>query len=92
MITLYACAACGHTVFPARLLCLRCGGAAWTGVPCEEGVVAAVTMVHKGPLGEVRVLADVRVIARLRQNLPTGARVALHEAGDGALWGAEPCA
>ena len=83
MITLHACAACGHMLFPARTLCSRCGGAAWTVVPCEGGVVAAVTAL----LAEVRTPQAVRVIARLRQATAPGASVALHEAEDGAIWG-----
>lgn len=83
MITLYACAACGHTVFPARKLCSRCGGATWTGVPCGRGTAAAVTAL----LAEVRTPQAVRIIARLQQATAPGASVALHEAEDGAIWG-----
>ena len=83
MITLYACVACGHTVFPARKLCSRCGGAAWAGGPCDHGVVESVTAL----LADVRTPQAVRVIARLQHAISPGARVALHETNDGALWG-----
>ncbi len=83
MITLHACAACGYTVFPARQLCRRCGGASWTEAPCARGVVAAVTSM----LAEVHTPQAVRVILRLRRSAAAGTSVALHAADDGALWG-----
>ncbi len=83
MITLHTCTTCGHTVFPARQLCHRCGGSIWTNLPCGRGVIDAVTM----PLAEIRTPHAVRVIARLEHALPPGASVALHETEDGALWG-----
>jgi uncharacterized OB-fold protein len=42
----YCCQTCGHTLFPARLLCPACGGASWTRVPCENGRIAESTVVR----------------------------------------------
>ena len=84
---IYACSACGYTVFPARLLCHRCGGGTWTEMPCDRGMVAAVTAL----LAEVRTPQDVRLIVRLQRAAAPGASVTLHEAEDGALWGTPEC-
>ncbi len=87
MITLHACTTCGHTIFPARLLCARCGGSAWNDVSCENGVVAAVTTVQQTILAELRTPQNIRIIARLPHATPLGTSVALHETEDRILWG-----
>lgn len=87
---LRACIACGHTVFPARLRCPRCGGTAWRDDPCYTGVIEAVTAIQPADpvhLATVRTAHHVRLIVRLASAMTPGASVALHEAGDGAVWG-----
>lgn len=42
--TVRACEACGHAVYPPRILCPRCGGAAWKRRLAESGVVEEVTV------------------------------------------------
>lgn len=89
MITLHACIACGHIVFPARKLCHRCGGAAWAAVPCERGVIEAVTTVRHNPavpLACVRTPQGMQIIVRLDHAMTPGADVALYEVDGGGLW------
>jgi uncharacterized protein len=38
------CRSCGHVVFPARLLCPRCGGSGWDEAVALTGVVEEVTV------------------------------------------------
>ena len=38
-----ACTACGHVVYPARLLCPSCSRSSWESVPLEHGVVEQTT-------------------------------------------------
>jgi uncharacterized protein len=80
------CSACGHGVFPARLLCSRCGAAEWESREVEEGVVEDATLVRRAPggelavavpLGTVRVEGGVRVLARIDLGLVPGASVRL---------------
>lgn len=89
-VTLRACAACGHTTFPPRLRCHRCGGIAWRDEPCRNGVIEAVTAIHPADpihLATIRTPHAARLIVRLATAMPPGATVALHETADGALWG-----
>lgn len=69
-----SCSTCGHAVFPARLLCPRCGGSDWAITEVHEGVVDEATVVRRaagGPLpapvqlGTVRVACGPVVLARL---------------------------
>ena len=38
-----ACTACGHVVYPARLLCPQCSSSSWRSVPLDRGVVEETT-------------------------------------------------
>lgn len=40
----YACEACEHAVYPPRILCPQCGGAAWRRMLAEHGVVEELTV------------------------------------------------
>jgi len=42
--TVRACAACDHAVYPPRILCPRCGGAAWKRRIADSGVVEELTV------------------------------------------------
>ena len=95
-VGLFACDACGHVCFPARQLCHRCGGGAWTTVPAERGVVEEATAVlyqtdaeRAGPchLASVRTEAGVTLLVRLDQPARPGQAVALRLAGPGAVLG-----
>lgn len=68
------CSTCGHAVFPARLLCPRCGGSGWAIKEVQDGVVEDATVVRRaagGPLpapvqlGAVRIAGGPVVLARL---------------------------
>lgn len=90
MVKLRMCVECGHTEFPARLRCDRCGGTSWQDHPCSDGVIEAVTAIQPADaihLATVRTPQAVRLIVRLATAMPTGATVALHETEDGAVWG-----
>ncbi len=39
-----ACTACGHVVYPARLLCPRCAASSWRIIPLDRGVVEETTV------------------------------------------------
>jgi uncharacterized protein len=80
------CSACGHAVFPARLLCPRCGGSEWRRSDVAEGVVEDSTVLRRAPgapaldpvsLGSVRVAGGVVVIARIETGVENGAAVQL---------------
>jgi uncharacterized protein len=86
------CGACGHAVFPPRLLCPGCGASEWREEVAERGVVEEVTealfRVRSEPV--TRRLASVRtevgpvVIARLLDDAEPGAAVSL-ALSDGAV-------
>lgn len=93
-VTLSACTACGHSCFPARQICHRCGGAEWTPRPVERGVVEDATTVRyqadavqAGPchLASVRVAGAVVLLVRLDQAAVPGQEVALRMAGGAVL-------
>ena len=87
---LRTCVTCGHTEFPPRLRCHRCGGTSWRDRPCGDGVIEAVTAIQPADpvhLATVRTPQAVRLIVRLATALPLGATVALHETENGAVWG-----
>jgi uncharacterized protein len=80
------CSACGHAVFPARLLCPRCGGSGWTSKEVVEGAVEDATVVRRAPggplpapvqLGAVRVADGPVVLARLEPGTAAGVSVLL---------------
>lgn len=80
------CSACGHAVFPARLLCPRCGASEWRRHEVEEGVVEEATVVRRAPggpppapipVGSVRLRGGVAVVARLDPGVEEGSSVRL---------------
>ena len=96
MMILYACQGCGHVIFPARLLCHRCGAADWVETPCEQGTVQETTVMRQGfgepgaspvHLAAVQTAFGVTVIARLAGPSAPGATVTLTESADGAVLG-----
>jgi uncharacterized OB-fold protein len=75
------CSVCGHAVFPARLLCPRCGASAWEEREVDKGVVEEATGVQRAPggalpipvpLGSVRLQGGVPVVARLDAEVEEG--------------------
>ena len=99
-VAVLACTACGQVCFPARQLCHRCGGADWTTVPVERGVVEEATSVLYQADADRAVpchLASVRaggvvLLARLDQPTEPGQAVTLHQTETGAVlarWWAE---
>lgn len=80
------CSACGHAVFPARLLCPRCGASEWRSEDVGAGVVEEATLVERAPggplatpvaLGSIRLEGGVVVVARLEPALQRGDSVRL---------------
>lgn len=95
-VAIFRCGVCGHTCFPARQICRRCGGAEWTQVVVERGVVeAATTLRHQADtdradtchLASVRIECGVTVLARLDRLAEPGETVALFLADTGAVVG-----
>jgi uncharacterized protein len=85
-LPIWVCSACGHAVFPHRLLCPRCGGAEWRTEEVGSGVVEEVTTLRRAPggpiavpvpLGAVRLEGGVVVVARLEGGLEPGDSVRL---------------
>lgn len=85
-IPVSVCSACGHAVFPARLLCPRCGADEWQSEDVAAGVVEEATLVERAPggplappvaLGSIRLEGDVVVVARLASGLGRGDSVRL---------------
>jgi uncharacterized protein len=85
-LPIFRCARCGHEVFPARVLCPRCGSADWDSRTAAEGVVEQMTVVRRAPgepslepvpIGSVRVGKDIVVVARLLPGVEAGAPVQL---------------
>jgi uncharacterized protein len=80
------CSACGHAVFPARLLCPRCGGSDLKIREVDAGVVEEATVVRRAPggplpapvqVGAVRVADGPLVLARLEPSVTSGDSVRL---------------
>jgi uncharacterized protein len=80
------CSACGHAVFPARLLCPRCGGNDWRSEEMRLGVVEETTLLRRAPggplpepvpLGTVRLEGGPLVVARLEPTVRPGTSVRL---------------
>jgi uncharacterized protein len=80
------CSACSHAVFPARLLCPRCGASEWQTTHVDEGVVEEATVVRRMPgrpppapvpVGSVRLRSSVAVVARLEPEVEEGSSVRL---------------
>jgi uncharacterized OB-fold protein len=80
------CSACGHAVFPARVLCPRCGSDEWERREVDAGVVDGATLVRRAPggslpvpvpVGTVRLEGGVLVMARLEPGVEEGDSVRL---------------
>ena len=80
------CSACGHAVFPVRLLCPRCGGSEWQRTRVDEGAVEEATVVRRAPggplpspvpVGSVRLRGGVALVARLDPGVEEGSSVRL---------------
>ena len=81
-VPVQACVACGHAVFPARVLCPRCGCRDWTLVQATAGTVEQVTTRRSG--GHVASVATDPgpiVIASCPEGISPGARVVLTMTG-----------
>jgi uncharacterized protein len=85
-LPVFRCARCGHEVFPARVLCPRCGSPDWDRRAVVEGVVEETTVLRRAPgerslepvpIGSVRVGKEVVVVARLPPGVEAGAPVQL---------------
>jgi uncharacterized OB-fold protein len=85
-VPVWRCSVCGHAVFPARVLCLRCGGDEWESREVDEGVVDEATLVRRAPggslpvpvaVGSVRLEGDVLVVARLEPGMEEGRSIRL---------------
>jgi uncharacterized protein len=74
------CDACGHAVFPRRVLCPRCGAREWHDAPAGPGTVEQVTT-HRagGHIASVALLAGPVVVARAGGDLVAGTRVTLDD-------------
>ncbi len=95
-VAIQACAFCGHTCFPARLLCHRCGGADWNVLGVASGIVEEGTVVHHQAdgamaspifLASVRTQPGVLLLARFDQEVERGFVVSLAVAESGAIVG-----
>ena len=96
----FACAACGHKVYPARLWCPACGHAAggtrggrsgellaWTSIPDGEGGLRLLATVRALPQGPDLI---IRLPPELAESLRAGQRLALstrRQDGFDAPWG-----
>lgn len=84
------CGRCEAFVFPARLLCPRCGSREWHDVQVARGVVEEATTVQRRgsedgiDLGSVRLPEGGVAIARLEGGATAGDDVSL-EVRDGAI-------
>jgi len=80
---IFVCESCGRAVFPHRLLCPECGGAAFRDEPVESGTLEDFADRGEVRIGVVRVAAGPLLIARIEGPPQRGATVALDE--DGAV-------
>lgn len=82
-LVVFRCTACEHAVFPRRLLCPRCGAAAFDEVETAYGVLEEATRVGVA-IGSVRTDAGPLVVARAESGVEPG-EVAVGRADDGAV-------
>jgi uncharacterized OB-fold protein len=96
-ITVYVCGSCSRPVFPARLLCPRCGSREWERVSVQQGTILATTSTRKRVIverlietriAEVRTDAGPIVVARLHATGEPGEKVRLATRAGGIV--AEP--
>jgi uncharacterized protein len=85
VVHVFRCGRCRHEVFPARLLCPRCGSSEWESSEAPRGLVEDSTVVRRAPgtpsvepvhIGSVRV-GDVVIVARLLGEAAPGTPVQL---------------
>jgi uncharacterized OB-fold protein len=81
-LVVFRCTSCDHAVFPRRLLCPRCGGAAFAEEEAARGTLEEVTT-GRVSIGSVRTKAGPLVVARIEGVEP--GEVALGRADDGAV-------
>jgi uncharacterized protein len=81
-IPVQVCDACGHAVFPERVLCPRCGSRDWHAVEAAGGVAAEVTT-HRagGRVASVATSLGPVVIARAAPGVVPGTEVDLELEG-----------
>jgi uncharacterized protein len=93
--TIFRCQGCGAALFPQRLLCPRCHGAAFATERVEEGVVEDISTIRHmigqtdwkpRVIANVRVTDDLRITAGLLDASADGAAIDLYE-NDGAPFG-----
>jgi uncharacterized protein len=82
-LVVFRCTSCSHAVFPQRLLCPRCGGAAFTDEEVERATLEEVTSARVR-IGSVRTEAGPVVVARVEDDVEPGG-VAVGRADDGAV-------
>jgi hypothetical protein len=83
-LLLQTCEACGHTVFPARVLCPRCGSRDSFEQVAANGTVEQVTTNRAGSrIALVATDLGPLVIARAPERVASGSRVTL--AADGGV-------
>ena len=83
-LLLQTCEACRHTVFPARVLCPRCGSRDWSEQVALDGTVEQITTDQLGTrVALVATDLGPHVIARAAEGVTSGSRVAL--AADGGV-------
>ena len=82
------CTACKTGFFPARLICPKCGSAAWSQDEVHEGVVEQSTIVHHAAgqkdweprhIASIRTADGQMIVAGLEEPLPDKTRVSLFE-------------
>jgi uncharacterized OB-fold protein len=87
-ITLTRCTACNAGFFPARLICPKCGSAAWREDAVHEGVVEQTTIVHHAAgqkdwkprhIASVRTKDGQMIVAGLEEPLPDATPVVLFD-------------
>lgn len=87
-VTLMRCTGCGTAYFPHRLICPKCGGAAFVPTTVKEAVVEETTCVRRAGgqadwaptyLASVRTAEGQVLIVGLRGPVADGSRVKLYE-------------
>ena len=92
--TVFQCASCKKSYFPARHLCPACHRADWTEITAQYGQVEDSTAVRHRPgadtqtttyLATICTMAGPKVIALLEESMNHGDKVELRPAENGQL-------
>lgn len=92
--TVFQCASCKKSYFPARHFCPACHRAEWTEITAQYGQVEDSTAVRHRPgadtqtttyLATIRTTAGPKVIARLEEYMDHGDKVELRSTENGLL-------